>query len=364
MREYQVCANCVMDTSDPDISFDEKGVCSWCHSVRAKQVHYFAKHIYLKAILADLSRQRGKYSCILGLSGGLDSSYLAYIAHVLHLKPLVVVLKSPWDADEARGNIERIFAKLDYDIRYAELGDNFTDLQLAYVKSGVINLEIPQDHAIVATLWEAARELGIKYILTGHNQATESIHPSAWGFNPMDVENIKDIHRKFGDGRTEAAMPLLSSLRRAWLEWKHGIRVVSLLDYLEYSRKLAQDMLERELGWQDYGGKHRENVYTRWYQCYVMPTRWGIDKRRSHLSARILNGEMSRAEALEELKRPTYDRDVMVEDFDKVAKGLRVDVSYLKRLVEEKPRRKHADFKVEPEWKRKVEYLARRTRVL
>ena len=348
-----------MDTSDPDISFDEKGVCSWCR--RPKLMHYFAKHIYLKAILADIGKQKGEHNCILGLSGGLDSSYLAYIAHVLKLNPLIVVLRSPWDTDEARGNIERIVTKLGSDVRYCELGSNFADLQLAYIKSGVINLEIPQDHAIVATLWETAQELGIKHILTGHNQATESIHPPKWGFNPMDVENIKDIHRKYGDGRTEAAMPLLGSLRRAWLEW-HGIRVVSLLDYLEYSRKLAKSTLEREFSWQDYGGKHRENVYTRWYQCYVMPTRWGIDKRRSHLSARILNGETSREEALRELEKPVYDREMMADDFEKVAKGLGVSCERLRIMIEERPRIRHEEFKVEAKWKRRVEYIARKFR--
>lgn len=347
-----------MDTTDPDIIFDEQGVCSWCRKVRSEAIHYFAKHIYLKAILKDIGKQRGEYGCILGLSGGLDSNYLAFIAHTLKLRPLVVVLRSPWDAPEAQQNVKQITTILNMSVRYAELGDNFTDLQLAYVKSGVINLEVPQDHAIVATLWETARELGIKYILTGHNQATESIHPPAWGYNPMDVENIRDIHRRYGDGRTREAMPLMDSLRRAWLEFR-GIWVVNLLDYLMYSRRLAEDTLKREFGWQDYGGKHRENVFTRWYQCYVLPTRWGIDKRRSHLSARILNGEMSRDEALEELKRPIYDRDVMVEDYERVAKGLRVDVGYLRKLVEEKPRRKHTDFKAEAKWKRKVEYLVR-----
>ena len=340
----QTCTKCVMDESDPDITFDEQGVCSWCH-----KVGYPESKEGLNELLQKVRWSReGKYNCVIGLSGGVDSSFLAHSVVRWGLRPYAITVNCAWVTTEAEHNIKAM-SKAIAEPKVLQLCTDFLDLQLAYLKAGVLNLDAPQDHAIIAALWRAAADNGIKYILTGHNQVTESIHPSAWGFPCMDLVNMKAIHKEFGNGRTEKAIPTLSPMRQSYYTLAKGIRVLNPLDYIPYNKEQAKEILKKEYGWQDYGAKHHESIFTRWYQSYILPTKYGIDKRRSHLSALILSGQTTRDEALAELEKPACSEEQIAEDRKYIMRALGADTL-------EQAHRDHREFATDPWWVRYLQY--------
>lgn len=324
---FRVCTKTVMDTSDPDITFDEEGVCNYWHAWQAFKSSLPAR----EARDAELARAldeikcagRGKrYDCVLGLSGGVDSSYLAHLAKELGLRPLVVHFDNGWNSELAVSNIEKLVSTLGYDLETFVMDwDEFRDLQRAYFKASVVDLEVPTDHMIMGALYRIAARNGIKYVLSGTNNATEWLLPKAWHYRKLDLVNLKAIHRRFGE-RHLRKLPALGLWQQVWFERVRGIMSVPLLELVDYDKKAAMNLLATRFGWRDYGGKHHESVFTRFYQGHILPRKFGIDKRKAHLSTLILSGQITREEAIRELQQPPYGERLQEQDKQYVAKKL------------------------------------------
>ena len=327
---YRQCTVTIMDTTDPDISFDDAGVSNWVYYFREKVLPNWnpngnpvAFETLIKRIKED---GKGKdYDCALGLSGGVDSSYLAYIAKKEGLRPLVVHTDAGWNSDIAVRNIERIVKTCGFDLFTLVIDwDEMSDLQRAFLRAGVPNQDIPQDHVIYAAFYGLAAKHRIKWVLSGQNYACESILPPAWGHNAKDLRHLTAIHRRFGE-RPLGNFPLMSLARYGFLYRFLGrMQVAKPLDLLPYTKMEAMHILEREFGWQYYGGKHFESRWTRFFQGWWLPTRFGYDKRLAHLSSLIMSGQMTREAALLEMKLEYYTQSMMEEDRDLVLKKLEI----------------------------------------
>lgn len=302
-----------MDTSDPDITFDSAGVCSHCHSgdrLLASIRRGPEESTRDLATLAERVKAGGEghdYDAIIGLSGGVDSSYAAYTAQRLGLRALAVHFDNGWNAELAVENIQRVVEGCGFDLQtYVINWTEFRDLQRAFLKASVIDIEMLTDHAILAALVKLADDHGIRFVVSGNNGATEHGMPSTWVWSKQDWTNIKAIHERFGTVPLKT-FPHLT--RRRWLAihtFRRGLEFVEPLNLLPYRRDEAAATLTREFGWREYGGKHHESVFTRFYQSYILPRKFGVDKRRVHLSDRIRNGELTRDQAIEALAQPLY----------------------------------------------------------
>lgn len=306
---YQICVRCVMDSSDPDIVFDDAGVCNHCklHEERVALAPVSKPDVAerLQAVVSEIKTgSRGEYDSIVGLSGGVDSSYVALQAAKLGLRPLAVHFDNGWNSELAVENIEKIVKKLGLDlITYVIDWDEFRDIQRSFFKAGVIDIEMVTDHAIFAAMFKIAKKHKIRYILSGTNAATESIMPESWSHFKFDLLNLKSIHKRFGT-LPISNFPTISIWKMAWNHYVSGPKAVSLLNYIPYRKEKAMQELKDELGWRYYGGKHYESTFTKFYQSYILPNKFGVDKRRNHFSDLIMNGEMTRDLALQELEGP------------------------------------------------------------
>lgn len=351
-REYQACIRCVMDTTDPQITFNGEGLCSHCQRydgmVRdiVKKADSGERRSELQRIVNQIkaSGRNNEYDCIMGLSGGVDSSYVAYTAKQLGLRPLAVHFDSGWNSELAVNNIENIVTKLSIDLHTHVVDwEEMRDLQLAFFKASVANCDIPTDHAFPAILYREAAKHGIKYILSGSNYATEFILPSAWGYQSGDLKHLKDIHRKYGKIKLRN-YPTIGFLQQyLWYPYVRGIKTVKPLNFLPYNKAAAKKLIINELGWRDYGGKHYESVFTRFFQGYYLPVKFGYDKRLAHLSSLINAGQMTREEAVEELALPTYDRQLQENDKEFVAKKLGVGTHELEEIFQ-LPNKEYSDY--------------------
>lgn len=320
MAPSGICSRCVMDTSDPDITFDESGVCNHCHrysEIAARRLPSpdDAERELQHVVTAIRAAGRGRpHDCLLGLSGGVDSSYVALLAKRLGLRPLAIHLDNGWDSETAVRNIERVLHALDFDlITHVVDWDEFRDLQLSFLRAGVVDLELLTDHAITALAFRVAKKHSLKYMLTGNNVVTEAVMPEAWAHRKSDLRNLKAIHGRFGN-RPLRTLPTLSTLGVRWNQDVLRLRSVPVLDLVPYNKAQAMAELARELGWQYYGGKHYESLFTRFYQAHILPTKFGIDKRRAHLSALINSGQTTREDALKALDAPLYDPALLATD--------------------------------------------------
>lgn len=344
-KKYQRCVRCVMDTSDPDISFDSEGVCNHCRSYEKYQkaigtIEERAKK--LQDIVSNLKeRGRGKdYDCIMGLSGGVDSSYLAWLAvKEFQLRPLVVHVDTGWNSELAVNNIQNIVQKLKIDLHTLVIDWNeIRDIQRAYFLSGVANLDVPQDHAFIASLYREAKKYGIRDVLNGGNMQTESVLPPAWGYDASDAVNLRAIHRKFGRIPLRN-YPTISAFQRLVLNpYILGMRVHRPLEYIAYEKESAKRLLKEELGWRDYGGKHYESVFTKFHQAYYLPTKFGYDKRLAHLSSLIVSGQLAREDAIRELEEPLYEDRVLKEEMHYWLKKLEITQAEFERVMSEQPK--------------------------
>lgn len=345
-----------MDTSDPEISFNAAGVCNHCRRVEEQFVgkRWFPKdgRERLDAIVAQIRKDgEGKeYDCVIGLSGGVDSSYLAYVTvRDLGLRPLAIHVDAGWNSEIAVHNIEQIVRKLDIDL-YTEVVDweEVQDLQRAYFRSGVANQDVPQDHVFFAVLYDLTIKKDIGYFLTGGNFATESILPSSWGYNAADATNLAAIHKAYGE------RPLRSYKRMTFLQnyllypYFHRLKRIRPLDYLPYERDEAIRFIEDKLGWKNYGDKHHESRWTRWFQAHYLPTKFGFDKRRAHLASMVVAGEISRDEALRRMEAPAYDPEELKVDEDFVIKKLDISENEFRSIMAAPPRQ-YSDF-ASDEW--------------
>jgi N-acetyl sugar amidotransferase len=338
MPRYQVCTKLVMDTSDPDISFDDDGVCSWWHDFhKIKSLQPQAAE-RVKLLEHTLKRIKGagrdkQYDCLLGLSGGVDSSYLAVLAKEWGLRPLVLHFDNGWNDQLAVANIETMVKSLNFRLETFVMNwPEFRDLQRSYFKASVLDLDVPTDHMIFGALHQIANKYDIKYILSGNNFATEWLLPSAWYGPKFDLLNLLAIHHKFGEIPLKT-LPKLGVWQQLYYRRIKSIEDVKILDLYPYSRSAAKKRLVNEFGWKDYGGKHHEQVFTRFYQGYILPKRYGIDKRKAHLSNLILNHEITRDQALAELQQSPYDPKRQEADHVYVAKKLGWSSSELENLI-------------------------------
>ncbi|HEY4062595.1 MAG TPA: N-acetyl sugar amidotransferase [Puia sp.] len=352
-RPWQQCSISVMDTiSDPDIRFDANGVSNYYYQYQAieKDWVFTGKEGEQKlAEWVDRIKASGagkKYDCITGVSGGVDSTYLVLMAKKLGLRPLIVHFDNGWNSELATKNIENIISKLGFDL-YTLVVDwqEFRDLQLSYLKASVVDIEALTDHAIMGTLYRLAAMNDIKYILSGTNVVTEAILPRHWIWNKSDHENIKDIHKKFGKVPLKT-YPLFTARQKRFDLVRKGIETAALLNYVPYNKTEVKATITAELDWRDYGGKHYESIFTRFYQGYILPVKFGIDKRKAHLSNLIFSGQITQEQALEELKSPAYDPAQLKEDYEFVLKKFNLSEEEFDRIMSV-PRKEHSDYKTE-----------------
>ncbi|GAB4280973.1 MAG: N-acetyl sugar amidotransferase [Marinilabiliales bacterium] len=334
---------------DPEIIFDMNGVCNHCKTYEAVVDRYIPKPNERENKLNELigsikKRKKGKYDCLIGLSGGTDSSYVAYLTRQFGLNPLAVHFDNGWNSELSVSNIEKLLNGLCIDLyTYVVDWNEFKDLQCAYIKASVVDIEAITDHAIMAVLFKIARKFKIKYILSGSSIVTEGILPVHWIHNKADSLNIKDIHRKYGKLKLKS-YPFLGIISRWFIKKLYDISLVRILDYVEYNRQEAQEILKSNFDWKDYGGKHYESIFTKFYQGYILPRKFKIDKRRSHLSTLICAGQIDRNTALELLKKPSYNEKELIIDKKFVLKKLGFSNEEFEELMN-LPRKDHMDFR-------------------
>lgn len=343
---YRICTRCVMDNSaDPNIHFDEEGVCNYCRTYDQVIAQYVKKgeagRRELEQIVETIRREgQGKpYDCVIGLSGGVDSTYVAYLVKELGLRPIAVHLDNGWNTEIAVANIERCVTALGIDLITEVLEwDEFRDLQLAFLRSGTPDLEIPTDHAINATLYRTCLKYGVRFIINGSNFATEQMVPPTWSHGHGDWKYIRSIHQQFGT-RPLKTYPHFTHFDLYYRFPKiKKLQSVLLLNYVEYDKFAAIELMKEKLGWVSYGGKHHESVYTRFYQGYILPTKFGADKRRPHLSCLINDGRISRDQALAELQQPALAEDIIATDRVFVTKKLMISEQEFDDLMKAPPK--------------------------
>ncbi len=341
MSTPQVCTRCIMDTTDPEITFDEQGRCNHCTRFfnTIQGVHWLpndeGKRILDETIARMKSEGRGRqYDGIIGLSGGVDSSYLLCKLREWGLRPLAVHVDAGWNSELAVKNIEVLCKKLDIDLHTIVIDwEAMRNVQVAFLRSGVENQDIPQDHAFFAALYRYAVKKGVRYVFNGSNFATESILPSAWGYDAMDSTYLRAIVRRFGDGKLKNYPVVNFWEYYVYYPYIRRMAVVRPLNYIHYRKNEAIQELERNFGWRYYGAKHWESRFTKFFQGYYLPTRFGYDKRKAHLSSLVVSGEITRDEALAEMEKPVYPPDQLENDTAFVLKKLRISREEFERLI-------------------------------
>jgi N-acetyl sugar amidotransferase len=333
-----------MDTSDPDISFDASGTCSNCreHARRLAAMPHPSEERVTQLARSIRSRSRAEYDCLVGLSGGVDSSYVALRAVDLGLRPLAIHVDNGWNSESAVHNIERLIDALGLDlITHVIDWEEFRDLQLAYVRAGVVDIEALTDHAITAHGLRVARQKRIRVILTGNNVRTEGLMPRAWYHTKSDLANIRDISRMHA-GPPPRSLPTAGLLWNLRAKYLGQPRAVNLLDHIDYDKAEAKAELQDRVGWRDYGGKHYESVFTRFYQAHVLPEKFGIDKRRAHLSALVIASQLNRETANEALHEPLYTPTQLELDRAYVLKKWRLTEAEFEAWIRSDSRRHRA----------------------
>ena len=333
---YQICNNCVMDTSDQDIVFDENGICDHCNTYYQKILpnwHTDEKgNIKLQKILNKIKKDgKGKdFDCIIGMSGGIDSSYLTYIAKKkFGLRPLIFHVDAGWNSQIAVNNIEKLVDKLGLDLFTEVINWNeMRDLQLSYFKSGLPNIDTPQDHAFFAMMYKFAEKYKVKNILTGANLSTECIrNPISWMYYQSDVVQLKDVQKKFGKLKIKD-FPTTNILKhKIILPYLKNIKTFRPLNYINYNKKNAIELLAKNFDWQPYPQKHFESRFTKFYESYWLFERFGYDVRRVQFSSLILTNQMTRSDAIKILKDKPYDVENIKHDIEFVANKLQVSVN-------------------------------------
>ncbi len=334
----KTCTNCVMDTTDSNITFDENGVCDHCNTFKNKIQPFWFTDERGKLLLDELVlkiKKEGKnrdFDCLIGMSGGIDSSYLLYkMVTEFGLRPLVFHVDAGWNSQIAVNNIEKLVDGLGVDL-YTEVinWEEMKELQIAFFKSGVPHIDVPQDHAFFATMYKFASKYNIKTILTGGNYSTECVrNPLEWMYYQSDSFQLKDIFKKFGNGKLKSYPVTNIIWHKIWLPYFKGIKLVRPLDLMTYNKKEALQILIEKYGYQEYPQKHFESRFTKFYEGFWLPNRFGYDTRKVQFSSLILTGQMSRAEAINLLKTPTYTQDQINEDFEFISNKLGITTNEL-----------------------------------
>jgi len=349
LKNYQICSRCVMDTSDPDIFFDEDILCNNCTNCieeskiirpqgeeRSKKIEEIVKKI-------KKSSKNNKYDCLIGMSGGVDSSYLAYLLVELGLTPLALHMDNGWNSKDAVKNILSVCSNLNIDYASYVLDWNeFKDIQLSYLKSSIVEVEMPTDQAIAGALHQTAAKHNIKFIIGGGNYASEGILPKRWFYDPKDAKLLRSIQKKFGIKKIKN-FPYFDYKREIYYKFYKNIKMIYLLNLFDYDKEQAKKLLQEKLGYIDYGGKHHESVYTRFMQSYIQPVKFNLDYRRATYSSLICAGLMSRQEALECLKKEPYEADQVEKDIAYVSKKFGISEDNFKSIIN-KPAKSYKDY--------------------
>ena len=351
-EKYQICTNCVMDTTDSEIYFDENGVCNHCIRFKNEiEPRWFPNDIGRKKLDKIIEQMKidGKnkqYDCVIGLSGGVDSSYLAYVLRTKYpeLKILAIHIDGGWNSELAVHNIENIVKILDIDLYTRVINwEEMKDLQLAYFKSQLANQDVPQDHAFFATLYAIANKYNIKYFLTGGNFATESILPSSWGYNAMDATQLKAVYKQFGKRKLKDYTTVSFFQKYIYYPLIKRFKIIRPLDLMEYNKNEAKKIIMEKINWRDYGGKHHESRFTKFFQAHWLPSKFGFDKRKAHLSSLIVSGQISRDEALMEIKKPLYDEKELEEDIEFLSKKMGLSLEEFHNIMDQ-PNKTFRDY--------------------
>lgn len=357
---YQRCTRCIMDNaSDPTITFDEHGYCNYCTDA-LKEINtttYFPNEEgkrRLGAMLKEIKEynKNREFDCIMGISGGLDSSYLAYLGHKWGLRILAVHIDDGYDTDISKQNIRKLCEACKIKLETIVPDEyQYNELTKAYMKAGVPNLAIPQDNILFAFLYDKVKETGIRYFLSGGNFALECILQKGNSYNSMDVKNILDIHKKYGSAPINK-LKFISSYKK-YLMTKRGEMIqLRPLNYVDYNRERAFKELEEFCGFQYYGRKHLENILTAFIQLYWLPKKFGVDKRTSHLSSMIVSGQMSRDQALRELSEPMYDEELMANYIKFIKEKMNMSDEEFENIMEA-PTHLHEEYKTD----KKAEFI-------
>lgn len=346
------CTKCILNSNDdPNLVLDAEGICHHCRLCE-EEMKLFVKTGTEGKALFDQSitkiknyGKEKKYDCLIGISGGVDSSYVAYLAHQSGLRALCVHFDNGWNSELAVANIENIVNKLGFDLyTYVINWEEFKDLQLAYLKASVVDIEVLTDHAIYGAMFKIAKQNDIKYVLGGHNVVTEGILPNHWTYKKQDYINIQSIHKKYGT-KPIKTYPFLDRKMKSFIK-SSGVEFINYLNWVPYIKDDVKKLLQQELHWKDYGGKHHESIWTRFYQGYILPKKFGIDKRKAHLSTLICSGQMSRQEALKQMEEDAYEPALLEQDLNFVLKKLGLTKKEWDAIMSTPPK-SHKDFDVE-----------------
>lgn len=352
--EYKICSNCIMDTSDPNIHFDSDGRCDYCsnfdNNILPNWDTESKGHTELISMAEKIKKDgEGRdFDCIIGLSGGLDSSYAAYIAkEIMGLRPLLFHVDAGWNTDQAVGNIEKLIDGLGLEL-YTEVvnWEEMKDLQLSFFKAGIPDLDLVQDASFFSALYKFAREHGVKHVITGSNFSTECCRePEEWGgYLGIDKRLFKDIHSQYGEKKLES-FPLMDILvYKLYYQKILGMKVHHPLNLIPFNKKEAEDVLEQKFGWRRFQHKHHESRFTRFYEDFWLPQRFGFHKRRAHFSSLILTGQMTREDALLRISKPEMDEHFLKQEFEYVAHKLGITVEELQQLFA-LPKKTYRDYK-------------------
>lgn len=341
-----------MDTSDSKISFDEKGVCEYCNNFHSNiKPNWHTDARGRAEIMAEVEKVKaaGKgqsHDCIIGISGGVDSSYVTHLAKAeFGLRPLLFHVDAGWNSQQAVHNIERLVDALGVDLVTEVVNwQEMRDLQLAFFKASVPHLDTPQDHAFFAGLYNFAAKTGIKYILTGANYSTECVRePLEWHYHASDRRQMLDIHKRFGSRPLRSFPTTDIFIYKLYYRFVKGIRVVKPLNYVPYVKEDAINLLIDRYGWQRYAHKHSESRFTRFYEGYWLRKKFGFDKRRAHFSSLILTGQLSREDALMAIAIDPYLPDDISRDSDFVATKLGITLDELQGYMEQ-PNKSYHDY--------------------
>lgn len=362
----RICSRCVMDETASNITFDAQGVCNFCSDFadHLTQLHSLQQdgRKFDELVAAIKKSGKGKaYDCVVGVSGGVDSSYVLHLVVQAGLRPLAVHLDNGWNSELAVANINALVSKLSVDLftHVIDWSEN-RDLQLSMFKAGVVDIELLMDNAMLALNYQTARRYRVRHIIAGTNRATEGIRmPKGWNHFKLDAVNIRAIQKRFGKARIRSH-PLMGTVSYVLHRHLHRIDWVSLLDYVPYDKEAAIEELKQQYGYKPYPYKHYESVFTRYYQGFILPRKFGVDKRKVHLSTLVMSGQMTREEALADLQKPPYDPAQLQSDQQLVLKKLGLDEAWLADYLE-KPGFDHLEYPSEqPRWEY---WLAQKSRL-
>jgi len=338
----RICTKTIMDTTDPNIIFNDFGesdyYLNFCRNILTKWNNTDNGLSKLMKIANKIKNEKkgNNFDCIIGLSGGLDSSYAAYIAkEIMGLRPLIFHVDAGWNTDQAVSNIEKIIEGLKLDL-YTEVinWEEIKDLQVAFLKSQIPDQDLVQDYAFFSSLYKFAKKNRIKYILTGGNFSTECCRePEEWGgYAGIDKKLVNDIHKKFGKIKLKS-FPLIDIFTyKIYYKYIYGMKVINPLNYIKYLKKDAENILNEKYGWTKFKHKHHESRFTRFYEDYWLPRKFGFDKRKAHFSSLILTNQMTRDEALERITKPELDEQILINEFNFIANKLDLTVEELQEI--------------------------------